>query len=180
LLNQLFLELLIMDENGRGHGDNGELEQRIYQVLALLERAGEQQRAAAELLTRASDLERRLDQAVQMASGAAAKRIAEEAHLALESTIADSAETLRQAARGAVAAAESLRQPWWMYMAMLLVTGFLSASLAFWATHTSDAAAYQQDQRNLQLIDEGQMLERVWPKLTPAQRKKIEQPGTIQ
>ncbi|HTT77110.1 MAG TPA: hypothetical protein VMF50_14175 [Candidatus Binataceae bacterium] len=164
-----------MNENGQRHSDNEELEQRIYQVLALLERAGEQQCAAAELVTRASALQQRLDQAMQIASSAAARRIAEEAHVALEGTVADAAENLRQAARGAVAAAENLRQPWWVHLVMIVMTGIFSATLAFWATHTSDFAAYQQDQRNQQLIREGQMLERVWPKLTPAQRKRLEQ-----
>jgi hypothetical protein len=51
----------------------------------------------------------------------------------------------------------------------------LSASLAFWATHRADLADYQQDQRSQQLIHEGQMLERIWPRLSPAQRKKLEQ-----
>jgi hypothetical protein len=164
-----------MNENGKPHQPAEDLEQRIYQVLALLERAGEQQRAAAETLARASALEQRIDQGIQIASGAAAKRIAEEARSALDGAIADSAESLRQAARGAVAAAENLRQPWWIHLVMIVMTGILSATLAFWATHTSDLAAYQQDQRNQQLIREGQMLERVWPKLTPAQRKRIEQ-----
>ncbi len=164
-----------MDNNGQRHDQDENLEQRIYQVLALLERAGEQQRAAAETLARASALEQRIDQGIQIASGAAAKRIAEEARSALDGAIADSAASLRQAARGAVAAAENLRQPWWVHLVMIVMTGILSASLAFWATHTSDFAAYQQDQRNQQLIREGQMLERVWPKLTPAQRKKFEQ-----
>jgi hypothetical protein len=50
-----------MSDNGQRHSDNEELEQRIYQVLALLERAGEQQRAAAELVMRASALEQRFD-----------------------------------------------------------------------------------------------------------------------
>jgi hypothetical protein len=164
-----------MDDNGKRHNQNEDLEQRIYQVLTLLERAGEQQRMAADALARASALEQRIDQGIQIASGAAAKRIAEEARSALDGAIADSAESLRQAARGAVAAAENLRQPWWLHLVIIVVTGFLSATLAFWATHTSDIAAYQQDQRNQQLIHEGQMLERVWPKLTPAQRKKFEQ-----
>jgi len=140
-----------MGENGQRHNESEELEQRIYQVLALLERAGEQQRAASELVTRASALEQRLDQAVQIAGSTAAKRIAEEAHVALEGTIADAAENLRQATRGAVAAAENLRQPWWVHLVMIVMTGIFSATLAFWATHTSDAAAYQQDQRNQQL-----------------------------
>jgi hypothetical protein len=164
-----------MDNNGKPRNQNEDLEQRVYQVLALLDRAGEQQRAAADTLARAGALEQRIDQGMQIASGAAAKRIAEEARSALDGAIADSAESLRQAARGAVAAAENLRQPWWLHLVIIVMTGILSASLAFWATHTSDIAAYQQDQRNQQLIHEGQMLERVWPKLTPAQRKKFEQ-----
>jgi hypothetical protein len=163
-----------MDNNGQRQDDNL-VEQRIYQVLTLLERAGEQQRMAADALARASALEQRIDQGMQIASGAAAKRIAEEARSALDGAIADSAESLRQAARGAVAAAENLRQPWWLHLAVILVTGVLSASLAFWATHISDIAAYQQTQRDQQLSREGLMLERVWPKLTPAQRKKFEQ-----
>jgi hypothetical protein len=112
-----------MDNNGKPRNQNEDLEQRIYQVLALLDRAGEQQRAAADTLARAGALVQRIDQGMQIASGAAAKRIAEEARSALDGAIADSAERLRQAARGAVAAAENLRQPWWMYLVMLLVTG---------------------------------------------------------
>jgi hypothetical protein len=166
-----------MDNNGKPQPQNQreDLEQRIYQMLALLERAGEQQRAAADTLARAGAWEQRIDQAIESATIAAAGRIAESTRSALEGAIADSAESLRQAARGAVAAAENLRQPWWIHLVMIVMTGILSASLAFWATHTSDIAAYQQDQRNQQLIHEGQMLERVWPKLTPAQRKKFEQ-----
>ena len=164
-----------MNENGKPHQPAEDLEQRIYQVLALLERAGEQQRAAADMLARAAELEPRLDQAIQIASGAAAKRIGEEARSALDGAIADAAENLRQAAGGAVAAAENLRLPWWLNLAAILLAGFLSAAIAIWATHASDYAAYQQTQSDQQLIRAGQMLERVWPKLTPAQRKKIEQ-----
>jgi hypothetical protein len=116
-----------------------------------------------------------LIQAIQVASSTAAKRIAEEAHVTLEGTIADAAENLRQAARGAVAAAENLRLPWWTNLVMLLVTAFLSAAVALAVSHTAGDAAYQPDQQDQQLINEGQMLERVWPKLTAAQRKKIEQ-----
>ena len=115
-----------MDNNG--HRQDGNLEQRIYQVLALLERAGEQERMAAETLARASALEQRIDQGIQIASGAAAKRIAEEGRSALDGAIADSAESLRQAARGAVAAAENLRQPWWVHLVMIVMTGILSAA----------------------------------------------------
>jgi hypothetical protein len=43
-----------MDDNGQQH-DHDDFERRLYQVLALLERAGEQQRAAAETLTQAAD-----------------------------------------------------------------------------------------------------------------------------
>ena len=112
-----------------GHRQDGDLKQRIYQVLALLERPGEQERMAAETLARASALEQRaVDQGIQIASGAAAKRIAEEGRSALDGAIADSAESLRQAARGAVAAAENLRQPWWVHLVMIVMTGILSAA----------------------------------------------------
>jgi hypothetical protein len=120
-----------MDNNGQRHDDNL-VEQRIYQVLALLERAGEHQRAEAETLARASALEQRIDQGIQIASGAAAKRIAEEARSALDGAIADSVE-----------ACARLRAVRWrrpricvspgVYLAMQLVTGFLGATLAFWA-----------------------------------------------
>jgi len=80
-----------------------------------------------------------------------------------------------QAARSAVAAAENLRLPWWLNLAVILLAGLCGASFAFWATHRADLAYYQQDQRSQQLIREGEMLERIWPKLTAAQRKKLEQ-----
>ncbi len=163
-----------MDNNGQRHDDNL-VEQRIYQVLALLERAGEQQRMAAETLARASALEQRIDQGIQIASGAAAKRIAEEVRSALDGAIADSAKACARLRAARWPRPKNLRQPWWIHLVMIVMTGILSASLAFWTTHTADIADYQQDQRNQQLIREGQMLERVWPKLTPAQRKKIEQ-----
>jgi hypothetical protein len=44
---------------------------------------------------------------------------------------------------------------------LIVIAGILSAALAFEATHTSDFPACQQDQRNQQLIREGQMIERV-------------------
>jgi len=162
-----------MDDNGQRQQDD--FEQRLYQVLALLERAGEQQRAAANTLEQLAGLEQRVNQAIQAAGAEAATRIAEEARSALDGAIADSAASLRQAARGAVAAAEDMRQPWWIHLIIIVLTGILSAALAFWATHTSDIADYQQNQRSQTLIHEGQMLERVWPKLTPAERKRIEQ-----
>jgi hypothetical protein len=61
---------------------------------------------------------------------------------------------------------------------VILVAGLLDGSFAFWATNRADLAYYQQDQRSRQLIREGQMLERVWPKLTPAQHKQLEQLDT--
>jgi hypothetical protein len=112
-----------MSGNGQPHHPDEDTEQRIYQVLALLERAGEQQRAAAGMLARAAELEARVDQAIQIASNAAAKRIAEEARSILDGAIADDAENLRQAARGAVAAAEHLRLPWWLNLAAILLAG---------------------------------------------------------
>jgi len=112
---------------------------------------------------------------IEVAGAEASARIAEEARSALDGAITEAGTTMRQAARSAVAAAENLRLPWWLYLVAILLTGGLSASLAFWATHRADLADYQQDQRNQQLIREGQMLERVWPRITPAQRKKLEQ-----
>ena len=82
---------------------------------------------------------------------------------------------MRQAARSAVAAAENLRLPWWLNLVVILLAGLCGGSFAFWATHRADLAYFQQDQRSQQLIREGQMLERIWPKLSPAQRKKLEQ-----
>ena len=164
-----------MDDNNGERQDQDEFERRLYQALALIERAGEQQRAAATTLERLSGLEERVDQVIRDAGAEAARRIAGEARTALDGAISASAESMRQAARSAVAAAENLRLPWWLNLAMILLAGLCSASFAFWATHRADLAYFQQDQRSQQLIREGQMLERIWPKLTPLQRKKLQQ-----
>jgi hypothetical protein len=168
-----------MDDNGPQH-DHDDFERRLYQVLALLERAGEQQRAASETLTQAAGLEQRVNQAIQAASAQAAARIADETRSAIDAAVSSSAQTMRQAARSAVAAAENLRFPWWFNLVVILLAGLLSGSFAFWATHRADLADYQQDQRSQQLIREGHMLERIWPKITPVQRKKLEQLDTQQ
>lgn len=162
-----------MDDDGKQQDDD--FERRLFQVLALLERAGEQQRAAAATLERLAGLEPRINHVIEVAGAEASARIAEEARRALDGAVTEAATTMRQAARSAVAAAENLRLPWWLNMVAILLTGVLSASLAFWAIHRADRADYQQDQRTQQLIREGQMLERVWPRLSPAQRKKLEQ-----
>jgi hypothetical protein len=167
-----------MGDDGQQQDD--EFERRLFQVLALLERAGEQQRAAAATLERLAGLEPRINHVIEVTGAEAAARIAEESRSALEGAVTEAATTMRQAARSAVAAAENLRLPWWLNLAAILLTGVLSASLAFWATHRVDLADYQQDQRSLQLIREGQMLERVWPRLSPAQHKKLEQLNTGQ
>ncbi len=164
-----------MDDNGKQPERDDNFEQRLYQVLALLERAGEQQRAAAETFERLSGLEQRISQVIQVAGAEAAARIAEEARNALDGAVTEAATNLRQAARSAVVAAENLRLPWWLYLVVILLAGMCGGSFAFWATHRADLADYQQDQRSQQLIREGQMVERIWPKLTPAQRKKFEQ-----
>jgi hypothetical protein len=169
-----------MDDNNGERQDQDEFERRLYQALALIERAGEQQRAAATTLERLSGLEQRVNQAIRDAGAEAAARIGAEARTALDGAISSSAETMRQAARSAVAAAENLRLPWWLNLVVVLLAGLLSGSFAFWATHRADLAWYQQDQRRQQLIREGQMLERIWPKITPAQRKKLEQLDTQQ
>jgi hypothetical protein len=167
-----------MDDDGQRKEDD--FERRLFQVLALLERAGEQQRAAAATLEQLAGLEPRINHVIEVASAEAATRIANEARSALDGAITEAATTMRQAARSAVAAAENLRLPWWLYLVAILLTGVLSASLAFWATHRADLAYYQQDQRSQQLIRDGQMLERIWPRLTPTQRKKLEQLDTGQ
>jgi hypothetical protein len=167
-----------MDENGKQPDD--EFERRLYQVLALLERAGEQQRATADTLERLAGLEQRVDQTIRAAGAEAAAHIADEARSALNGAVTEAAITLRQAARGAVAAAETLRMPWWLNLVVILLAGLCGGSFAFWATHRADLADYQQAQRSQQLIHEGEMLERIWPRLTPAQRKKLQQLNATQ
>jgi hypothetical protein len=120
-----------MDDNGPQH-DHDDFERRLYQVLALLERAGEQQRAAAETLTQAAELEQRINQAIQAAGAQAAARIADETRSAIDAAVSSSAQTMRQAARSAVAAAENLRFPWSFNLVVILLAGLLSGSFAFW------------------------------------------------
>jgi hypothetical protein len=81
---------------------------------------------------------------------------------------------MQQAARSAVAAAENLRLPWWLNLGFILLAGVFGATISSWATHRADVAYFQQDQHNQELIRAGEMLERVWPKLTPAQHKKLQ------
>jgi hypothetical protein len=164
-----------MDDHGEHPERDDNFERRLYQVLALLERAGEQQRAAADTLERLAGIEQRVNQVMQVAGAEVVARMAEEARNALDGVVTEVATTLRQAARGALAAAENLRLPWWLNLVVILLAGLCGASFAFWATHRADLAAYQQDQRSQQLIREGQMLERIWPRLTPAQSLKLEQ-----
>jgi ElaB/YqjD/DUF883 family membrane-anchored ribosome-binding protein len=162
-----------MDDNEQLQ-DEDEFDKRLYQALALLERAGDKQRAAAETLARLAGLEERVNQVMRTAGAEAAERIAAEARTALDATVRASAETMHQAAQSAIAAAENLRLPWWLNLGFILLAGFFSGALSSWAVHRADLAFYQQDQRNQQLIRAGEMLERVWPKLTPAQRKKLQ------
>lgn len=163
-----------MGDNNGGRQDQDEFERRLYQALALLERAGEQQRAAAATLEGLSGLEQRVDQVIQAAGAEAAARIASEAGAALDGAISSAAGSLRQAAHSAAAAAENLRLPWQLNLLALLLAGLLGGSFAFWTTHRADLADFQQTRRSEQLVHEGEMLERVWPKLSPAERKKIE------
>jgi hypothetical protein len=162
-----------MDDNGQLQ-DEDEFDKRLYQALALIERAGEKQREAAATLARLAGLEERVNQVIRTASAEAAGRIAGEARTALDGAIKASAETMQQAARSAVAAAENLRLPWWLNLGFILLAGVFGATISSWATHRADVAYFQQDQHNQELIRAGEMLERVWPKLTPAQHKKLQ------
>ncbi len=164
----------VMDDNGKRDEHDDNFERRLYQALALIERAGEQQRAAAATLERLDGLEQRVNQVIQTASSEAAARIASEARTALDGAFTESAATLSQAAHSAVAAAENLRLPWWLYLLVILLAGLLSAISATWMTHRFDEAAYQVDRQNQKLIDDGRMLERVRPKLSHAEQKKLE------
>ena len=53
-----------MGDNNGERQDQDEFERRLYQALALIERAGEQQRAAAATLERLSGLEQRVNQVI--------------------------------------------------------------------------------------------------------------------
>jgi hypothetical protein len=163
-----------MSDNGKQYDQDDNFEQRLYQALALIERAGEQQRAAAGTLERLGELEQRVNLTIHAASSEAAARIASEARSALNGAFTESAATLSQAARSAVAAAENLRWPWWLYLLVILLAGLLSAITSNWMTHPVDQAAYQVNRQDQRLIDEGGMLERVWPKLSRTEQKKIE------
>jgi hypothetical protein len=163
-----------MSDNGKQYDQDDNFEQRLYQALALIERAGEQQRAAAATLEQLAGLERRVNQAIQAASAEAAVCIAGEARSALDGAFTESAATLTQAARSAVAAAENLRWPWWLYLLAILLASLLSAISVAWMTHRPDEAAYHQlDPQNQKLIDEGRTLEHVWPRLSRTEQKKI-------
>jgi hypothetical protein len=164
-----------MDDNGKRHDQDDNFEQRLYQALALIERAGEQQRAAAGTVERLGELEQRVNLTIHAASSEAAARIASEARSALNGAFTESAATLSQAARSAVAAAENLRWPWWLYLLAILLASLLSAISAAWMMHRPDEAAYHQlDPQNQKLIDEGRTLEHVWPRLSRTEQKKIE------
>src|SRR5215469_1180826 len=149
-----------MNDNGKQYDQDDAFEQRLYQALALIERAGEQQRAAAAMLEQLAGLEQRLNQAIQAGSAEAAARIADEARSALDGAFTDSAATLSQAARSAVAAAENLRWPWWLYLLVILLGCLLSGISATWMTYRPDENAYHQDPQDQRLIEDGRTLER--------------------
>ena len=69
-----------MSDNGKqyDHQDDN-FEQRLYQTLALIERAGDQQRSAAATVERLDGLEQRINQIVQTAAAEVVARIASEA-----------------------------------------------------------------------------------------------------
>jgi hypothetical protein len=163
-----------MSDNGKLYDQDDNFERRLYQALALIERAGEKQRAAAATLERLDGLEQRVNQIIQAASTESAARIASEARSALNGAFTESAATLSQAARSAVAAAENLRWPWWLYLLLIPLSVLLSSVSAIWMTDRPTAPAYQVSREDQQLIDDGRMLERVWPKLSRSEQKKIE------
>jgi hypothetical protein len=163
-----------MSDNGKLYDQDDNFERRLYQTLALIERAGDQQRAAAATVERLDRLEQRINQVIQTAGTEAAARIASEARSALDGAFTESAATLSQAARSAVAAAENLWWPWWLYLLAILLASLLSAISVAWMTHRPDEAAYHQlDPQNQKLIDEGRTLEHVWPRLSRTEQKKI-------
>ena len=163
-----------MSDNGTQYDQDDNFEQRLYQALALIERAGEQQRAAAATVERLDGIEQRISQIVQIAAVEASTRIATEARSALDGAFTESAASLSQAARSAVVAAENLRWPWWLYLSIIPLSALLSGICAIWMTDRPAAPAYQVSREDQQLINEGQMLERVWPKLSRSEQKKIE------
>ncbi len=163
-----------MNDNGKQYDQDDAFEQRLYQALALIERAGEQQQAAAAMLEQLAGLEQRLNRSIQTVSSEVAARIAGEARSALDGAFTDSAATLTQATRSAVAAAENLRGPWWLYLLVILLGCLLSGISATWMTHRPDEAAYHQNPQEQRLIEDGRTLERVWPKLNRTEQKKIE------
>jgi hypothetical protein len=163
-----------MSDNGKLYDQDDNFEQRLYQTLAIIERAGDQRRAAAATVERLDGLEQRIKQVTQTAATEASARIASEARSALNGAFTESAATLSQAARSAVAAAENLRWPWWLYLLLIPLSALLSSVSAIWMTDRPTAPAYQVSREDQQLIDDGRMLERVWPKLSRSEQKKIE------
>jgi hypothetical protein len=163
-----------MNENGKQYDQDDTFEGRLYQALALIERAGEQQRTAAATVERLVGLEQSLTQVIQAASSDAAARIAGEARSALTGAFTESAATLSQAARSAVAAAENLRWPWWLYLLIIPLSALLSGVSAIWMTDRPATPPERVSREDQRLIDEGRMLERVWPRLSRSEQKKIE------
>ena len=163
-----------MSDNGKQYDQDDNFEQRVYQTLALIERAGEQQRAAAATVERLDGLEQRINRVIQTAAADASARIASEARSTLDGVITESAAILSQAARSAVVAAENLRWPWWLYLLLIPFSALLSGICAIWMTDRPAAPTYQVSREDQQLINEGRMLENVWPRLSPAEQKKIE------
>jgi hypothetical protein len=104
----------------------------------------------------------------------ASARIASEARSALDGAFTESAAALSQAARSAVVAAENLRWPWWQYLFVILAAGLLSAICTAWMMSRSNETVYQISREDQQLIDEGRMLEHVWPRLSRAEQKRVE------
>ena len=163
-----------MSNNGKQYDQDENFEQRLYQTLAIIERAGEQQRSAAATVERLDGLGQRINQIIQTAATEASARIPSEARSTLDGAFTESAAALNQAARSAVVAAENLRWPWWQYLFVVLAAGLLSAIGTAWMMSGSNETVYQTSREDQRLIDEGRMLEQVWPRLSRAEQKRIE------
>lgn len=164
----------MMSDNGKQYDQEDNFERRLYQTLALLERAGDQQRSTAATVERLEGLEQRINQVIQTAATETSARIASETRSALDGALTESTAALSQAARSAVAAAENLRWPWWLYLLVILLGCLLSTVSAIWMTQRPDEIAYHQGPQDQRLIDDGRTLERVWPRLSRTEQKKIE------
>src|SRR6266851_5504069 len=146
----------VMDENGKRYDQEDNFEQRLlYQALALIERAGEQQRAAAATLERFAELEQRVNQAIQAASTKAAARIASEARSALDGAFTDSGRHSQPSRAQRYGGGRESTVAVVALPVGILLASLLSAISVTWMTHRIDEAANQVNKQDQRLIDEG-------------------------